>query len=186
MISCEQGGVITWLADTSLALLTAVIFFAVYLAAAVVLVVLYLVRRSGHAAALGPLSPGLLSPLGLIFGLLVGFLVADVWSDRAQAATAVGQEASALRDVDLLSSAFPAQQPQIRQLLRDQIDEYVAGEWPRMADGQGTLTLAPALLVQIRGVVLGVPIQSDGQRVAQDRLETSIDRALEAAAPAWR
>ncbi|MCE0766231.1 DUF4239 domain-containing protein [Pseudonocardia kujensis] len=180
MIGCEQGRVISWLVDTSLALLTAVIFLAVYLAAAVVLAVLYLARRSGHAAALGPLSPGLLSPLGLIFGLLVGFLVADVWSDRAQAATSVSQEASALRDVDLLSSAFPAERPEIRQLLRDQIDEYVTTEWPQMADGRATLSLAPALLVQIRGIVLGLPIQTDGQRVAQDRLETSIDRALEA------
>jgi hypothetical protein len=180
VIGCEQGGVISWLAGASLALLTAMVFLAVFLAAAVVLAVLYLLRRAGHVSALGPLSPGLLSPLGLIFGLLVGFLVADVWADRDQAAGAVSQEASALRDIDLLSSAFPAQQPQIRELLRGQIDEYVTTEWPDMADGQATLTLAPALLVQAQAVVLTLPVQSDGQRVAQDRLETSIDRALEA------
>jgi hypothetical protein len=46
--------------------------------------------------------------MGLIFGLLVGFLVADVWADHERAATAVSHEASALRDVDLLARMFPA------------------------------------------------------------------------------
>jgi len=89
-----------------------------------------------------------MAPLGLIFGLLVGFLVADVWADRARAASAVSQEASALRDIDLLAGAFPASQPQVRQLLREQIDNYVATEWPQMSAGQATLVVAPAQLVQ--------------------------------------
>ena len=109
-----------------------------YVAVVLVLVVLFLVRRRGHDAALGPLSPGLMAPLGLIFGLLVGFLVADVWADRAGAASAVSQEASALRDIDLLAGAFPAAQPQVRQLLRDQIDDYVTIEWPEMSAGEAT------------------------------------------------
>ena len=180
MITCEQGGVIPWLADTSIALLSAPIFLALYLASGVILLVLHLLRRAGHADVVGPLSPGLLSPLGLIFGLLVGFLVAEVWSDRDKAAAAVSQEASALRDIDLLTGAFPVEQPRVRQLLRDQIDGYVAVEWPEMSGGRATLTLAPVLLVEVQGIVLGLPVQTEGQRVAQDRLETSIDRALEA------
>jgi hypothetical protein len=142
--------------------------------------VLWAARRRGHEAALGPLSPGLMAPLGLIFGLLVGFLVADVWADRARAASAVSQEASALRDVDLLAGAFPAVQPQVRGLLRDQVDEYVTTEWPQMSAGQATLVVAPAKLVQLQGLVLGLPIATDGQRVAQNQLVVSIDRALEA------
>ena len=171
---------VRWLALAPLPLLAATTAIAMYLAAALVLAVLFLARRRGHLAALGPLSPGLLSPLGLIFGLLVGFLVADVWANHGQATSAVNEEASALRDVDLLSSAFPAQQLQIRQLLRDQIDEYVGTEWPEMSDGQATLIVAPEKLVQLQGLVLSLPVQADGQRVAQDRLVTSIDRALEA------
>ena len=78
---------IAWLAHAPLPLLTAMIFLAMYLSVVLVLVVLYAVRRRGHDGALGALSPGLMAPLGLIFGLLVGFLVADVWADRAEAAT---------------------------------------------------------------------------------------------------
>jgi uncharacterized RDD family membrane protein YckC len=62
-----------WLTYAPLPLLAFLIFFALYLVAALVLGVLVLVRRCGHLSSLGPLSPGLLSPMGLIFGLLVGF-----------------------------------------------------------------------------------------------------------------
>jgi hypothetical protein len=168
-----------WLAHAPLPLLALVVFAAVYLTAALVVGLLLVGRRRGHSSWLGPLSPGLLAPMGLIFGLLVGFLVADVWADRDQAAGAVGEEASALRDVDLLMGAFPAQQPEVRQLLRDQIDQYVTTEWARMSDGQATLAVVPARLVQVQAIALALPVQTDGQRVAQDRLVTSIDRALE-------
>src|SRR5262245_43103287 len=140
---------IEWLAHAALPLMTATIFLAMYAAAALVLVVLYIARRRGHDAALGPLSPGLMAPLGLIFGLLVGFLVADVWADRAAVGSAISEEASALRDIDLLTAEFPGAQPQVRQLLRDQIDAYVTVEWPQMSTGQATLVTAPAQLVQV-------------------------------------
>ena len=128
----------------------------------------------------------MMAPLGLIFGLLVGFLVADVWADRARAASAVSQEASALRDIDLLAGAFPASQPQVRQLLREQIDNYVATEWPQMSAGQATLVVAPAQLVQAHSLVLSLPIATDGQRVAQNQLVETIDRATGGSARAWR
>jgi hypothetical protein len=171
---------IAWFAQVPLVVLTAAVFLALYLAVVLILVVLLVVRRRGHDATLGPLSPGLMAPLGLIFGLLVGFLVADVWADRARAASAVSQEASALRDIDLLAGAFPASQPQVRQLLREQIDNYVATEWPQMAAGQATLVVAPAQLVQAQSLVLSLPVATDGQRVAQNQLVETIDRALEA------
>ena len=46
--------------------------------------------------------------------------------------------------------------------------------------GQGTGLVAPAQLVQVQSLVLGLPIGTDGQRVAQNQLVVSIDRALEA------
>ena len=171
---------VEWLEHAPLALLTAVVFLAVYLAGALVLVVLYFARRWGRGDALGPLSPGLLSPLGLIFGLLVGFLVADVWSDRDAAAAAVSQEASALRDVDLLIGAFPDRQPDVRRLMREQIDQYVTTEWPQMSGGRATLTVVPTRLIDVQEIALSLSVQTDGQRVAQDRLVTAVDEALEA------
>src|SRR5690349_6281088 len=106
--------------------------------------------------------------MGLIFGLLVGFLVADVWADRDRAAGAVSEEASALRDIDLLAATFPAQHAQVQQLLRDQNDEYVRSEWPRMSGGQATLTVTPTQLVAAQSLTLSLPVQTDVQRVAPE------------------
>jgi hypothetical protein len=79
-----------------------------------------------------------------------------------------------------LAGAFPASQPQVRQLLREQIDNYVVTEWPQLSAGQATLVVAPAQLVQAQILVLGLPIATDGQRVAQNQLVETFDRALEA------
>lgn len=170
----------TWPAATPIPVLALLIFVTLYLVVAIVLGGLVLARRRGFLSSLGPLSPGLLSPMGLIFGLLVGFLVADVLADRSHAEDAVSREASALRDTDLLTAEFPAQRPEVRLLLAEQIDRYVADEWPLMARGQATIAAAPPALVRAHAVAVGLPVRSDGQRVVQDRLVSAIERALEA------
>jgi hypothetical protein len=50
-----------------------------------------------RARAFKALSPGMLPPLGIIFGLLVGFIAVQVWNDFDRAKAAVASEASALR-----------------------------------------------------------------------------------------
>jgi hypothetical protein len=171
---------IAWLGHAPLLAVAAAVFLALYVAAALLVGVLALAHRGGWVESLGPLSPGLLAPLGLIFGLLVGFLVADVWSDRAAAESAITEEASALRDVDLLMGAFPEGRPRVQELLREQIDDYVDTEWPQMADSRATIAAAPRRLVEVQSIALSLPVGTEGQRVAQDRLVTAVDRALEA------
>ena len=51
-------------------------------------------------------SPGLLSPLGAIFGLLVVFIIFQVFNDFDRAQMAVDREASAIRTVVLLAGSF--------------------------------------------------------------------------------
>src|SRR6266404_9036859 len=64
-------------------------------------------------------SPGMLPPLGIIFGLFVAFLAAQVWGDIDRAAAAVSREASALRSVEILAASFPGQpEAQLRALIR--------------------------------------------------------------------
>jgi len=60
-----------------------------------------------RASAFKALSPGILPPLGIIFGLLVGFIAAQVWSDFERAKVAVANEASVLRTVNLLAQSNP-------------------------------------------------------------------------------
>jgi hypothetical protein len=51
-------------------------------------------------------DPGILSPLGVVFGLLVVFTAAQVWADLERVNSAVADEASALRDVVLLANSL--------------------------------------------------------------------------------
>jgi len=92
-------------------------------------------------------SVGLLSPLGIIFGLMVVFSVGEVWNNIDRAKLAVDREASAIRMVELLAATFPGEpEAQIRNLIRRHIDEAVSAEWPAVAKQSASLRdAAPAL-----------------------------------------
>jgi hypothetical protein len=47
--------------------------------------------------------------LGIIFGLFVAFIAAQVWGDSDRANAAVDREASALRSVVILAASFPGE-----------------------------------------------------------------------------
>jgi hypothetical protein len=75
-----------------------------------------------RAHAFKGVSPGLLPPLGIIFGLLVAFLATQAWGDVDRAHTAVNREASALRAVVLLAESFPGESgSRLRELIRRHI-----------------------------------------------------------------
>jgi hypothetical protein len=96
-----------WLLNLPVVWMAVVIFAATYLVAALIDWIVMRLAVGDRAKAFKGLSPGMLPPLGIIFGLLVGFIAAQVWSDFEKAKVAVANEASALRTVNLLSAAFP-------------------------------------------------------------------------------
>ena len=71
------------------------------------MLVMFAAKGERAARAFKSMSPGMLPPLGIIFGLFVAFLAAQVWSDFDRAQAAVSREASSLRAVLLLSGGFP-------------------------------------------------------------------------------
>jgi hypothetical protein len=86
------------------ALMALAIFAVTYVAAAGIYWAVTRLAVDDRARAFKALSPGMLPPLGIIFGLLVAFVAAQVWSDFDRARVAVASEASALRGVVLLAS----------------------------------------------------------------------------------
>jgi uncharacterized protein DUF4239 len=127
------------------------------------------------------LSPGMLPPMGLLFGLIVGFLAAQVWSDAGRAQDAVNREASALRSVVLLAEAFPGQ-PETRMdgLVRRQIQIAVDDEWPAMAEQRATLAVVSAPLAAALRLAVSLSPRTDGQRDAQREIVSSLQAALDA------
>jgi hypothetical protein len=60
-----------------------------------------------RASSFKAISAGMLSPLGIIFGLFVVFTAAQVWQDNERANREVNREASALRAVVVLAASLP-------------------------------------------------------------------------------
>ena len=172
---------IDWLHDLPFAWFVVVVFAATYLVAAAISWAVLALAVGEQARAFKGVSPGMLPPLGLIFGLVVGFLAAQVWNDVGQAQTAVNREASALRSVVILGATFPGRpEARMRTLVRRHIDEAVNGEWPAMAGQHASLSVIPASLAQALHFDLALTPQSEGQKVAQREIAGALETALDA------
>jgi hypothetical protein len=100
-----------WLHNLPILLMTLVVFGFTYLLTAGIYALVTVLAKGERARAFKAVSPGLLSPLAIIFGLFVAFTAAQVWSDSERANAAVDREASALRAVVVLAAAFPGVPP---------------------------------------------------------------------------
>jgi hypothetical protein len=119
--------------------------------------------------------------MGTIFGLLVVFIVVQVWNDMDRAALDVDREASALRLVVLLASTFPGEpEAQIRNLVRRHIDEAVLVEWPTMGKRSASLKVASHALDEALQLALSLAPNSAGQIAAQREMVTALENALDA------
>jgi hypothetical protein len=86
-----------------------------------------------------------------------------------------------LRAVVLLAAAFPGEpEAKLRKNIQDHIDDVVTREWPAMAHGGATLTMAPPRLAEaLRVAILYVP-SGEGQVAAQREIIEALQAALDA------
>ena len=122
----------------------------------------------------------MLPPLGIVFGLFVAFIAAQVWNDNERAEAAVNREASALRTAVVLSPDFAEAGERLRRLIRAHIKETITEEWPKLAHQSATLSFAPPFLAQALQLTLGLTPDNDGQRVAQREIAVAIGNAFDA------
>jgi hypothetical protein len=123
----------------------------------------------------------MLPPLAVLFGLFVAFAASQVWTDNDRANASVDREASALRSVVLLATAFPGEpETRLRSLIRSYIGDAVAQEWPMMAHGTATLQVTPYALAEALQLTLAVTPSSQGQQTAQREITTALENALDA------
>ena len=170
-----------WLHNLPVKWMAVAVFAIVYLSTGAIFAIIMLLGRGNWARVFKGASPGLLSPLGTIFGLLVVFTIFQVWGDFDRAVLAVDREASALRTVVLLATSFPGErETQIRNLVRRHIDEAIATEWPEMAKGSATLNVAPPALAELLHLALSLTPQSQGQIVAQCEIVAALENAMDA------
>jgi hypothetical protein len=170
-----------WLHNLPILWMALVVFGFTYLVAAAIHLIVSLLAVGERARSFKAVSAGMLSPLGVVFGLFVVFTAAQVWGDTDRANTAVNREASALRSVVNLASSFPGEpEARVRTLVRSYIEEAAMREWPMMAQGTATLRLAPAPLVEVLQLDLSLAPATVGQQLAQHEMATAVENALDA------
>lgn len=170
-----------WVLGLPIVWMAVLILGATYLVTAAIYVVVTRLATGERGRAFKAISPGVLPPLAIIFALLAAFLASQVWNDTDRASAAVNREASALRAVVLLATAFPGEtESRLRELVRRHIEDAVNQEWPAMAHRSATLTLVPARLADALRVAFTLDPHGEGQLTAQRELIASLQNALEA------
>jgi hypothetical protein len=170
-----------WLHTLPFWMMALAVFGITYLAAAGILTIIMVLAKGERGRMFKSVSAGLLSPLGTIFGLLVVFILAQVWSALDRAEVAVDHEASALRMVVLLSKSYGGEpESNIRGLIRRHIDEVVYSEWPMMQNNSASLKVSPPAVSDALQTVLSLDPKGEGQIAAQREMVTSFEKALDA------
>ena len=171
---------INWVQNLPIGFLIVVVLVGMSIATAAIYAAVMAVAGSPRGPRL-QISPGMLPPMALVFALLVGFLVAQLWSNVADARTAVNQEAGSLRSVVLLMHAFPrTSAASMDAFVREHIDTASQREWPAMAHQNASLTVVPKALAGALDLALSLKPTTTGQQLAQHEIVTSLQSALDA------
>jgi hypothetical protein len=80
-----------WFHSLPVAWMALLVFGSTYFVVVVIYAVVRLFAVGERTRAFKAVSPGMLPPLGIVFGLFVGFTAAQVWSESASANVAVGR-----------------------------------------------------------------------------------------------
>ena len=170
-----------WLHNLPVGGMALIVFGVTYLVAAVIYVAVMALAVGERARSFKAISPGMLPPLGIIFGLFVAFTAAQVWNDNERANAAVNREASALRAVVVLAANLPEEPKEhLRNLIRRYIEETTTQEWPMMAQGAATLKAMPSSLAEALQLTLALAPTSQGQQIAQREITSALENALDA------
>ena len=172
---------IEWLYHLPVVWMALVVFLATALVAMAIYVGVLALATGDRAQAFKAVLPAVLTPLAVVFGLLVGFLAAQVWSEADRASAAVIREASALRTIVVLAGSFPKErEAHIRAFVRRHIQEAVSQEWPAMAHQRATLTMLRTSDAEALQVILSLVPESDAQAFAKREMAAALQSALDA------
>ena len=173
---------IGWVDDLPLGWLALVVFAGVFGVSAAIYFAVMTTATGSRGEAFKGVSPGMLPPMALVWGLIVGFLAAGLWTDVGTARTAVNREASALRSAVLVTAAaFPGRtSARMNALVREQIQDAATREWPAMAEQHATLTVVSAPLAAALNLALHLHTRTSGQAAAQREIVSQLEGALDA------
>ena len=170
-----------WLHNLPVLWMALVVFGVTYLIAASIYAGVNAFAVGERARAFKAISPGILSPMGIVFGLYLAFTAAQVWGDIDRANAAVNREASALSAIVILAASFPGEpEQQTRALVRRYIENTASQEWPMMARHSAKPTITPASLAEALRLDLSLTPLNWGQETASARSQLPSQSVLDA------
>src|SRR5215212_9436384 len=145
-----------------------------------VLLVQWGIRRRWPALARGEHNDVvgfIIAVVGVIYAVLLGFVVIISWESFNEAEQVVGLEASALRSIYRESVALPPEtQDAVQDLVREYATEVTTYEWPAMADARPGDPRVGEVLDQMAGEIASAPITTAAQ---QEFVGAEVDRLSE-------
>src|SRR6266853_4643236 len=170
-----------WLQNLPVGSMALLVFTLTYLVTWGIFAIVTSRAAGGQTRIFKGVSPGMLPPLGIIFGLFVAFIASQVWNDIDRAHAAVNREADALSTVLFLSASFPGEpEARLRDLTRRHIQETVTNEWPMMARQSASLPVTPLALAEELQLILAIAPHSEGQVTAQREIVSALKNAIDA------
>jgi hypothetical protein len=170
----------SWFYGLHVVWMSVVVLAGVAVGNGIIYYAVFTLATPARAPAFKLMSPVMLTPLAVVFGLITGFLAAQVWGDAERANAAVTREAGALDTVVLLAASFPDMQKRIRALVRRHVEEAVAQEWPAMAQQDRTLPMLAAADREGIELMLSTLPQTNAQTIAQHEMVEAFRTALDA------
>jgi Protein of unknown function (DUF4239) len=169
-----------WIESQSTTIIALIVFGAAYLSAALIFCVAAFLSRRPIAKALQAVTPGILSPLGTILGILIAFLAVRVWTNLDHAQEHIGREVSALREVVILANSLPVDvRARVREAIRKHLEAVVSEDWPAMAEARISLRSFPPHLEEAMDAILSFAPVGANQQLVQNHALTALEDALE-------
>lgn len=172
---------ITWIESHSLPVIALFGCGFCFAIAALVFVLTVAVSSTRLGKHLDFVAPPLVTPLGVILGLLLAFLAARVWTNVDRANAFVEQEANAIRELVRVADDLPsAIGDEIRGGVRTYLQWVLGEDWPSMMSGNGALRVSLPGIRATNAALAAFDTPRSGLRLMQQKAVAAADKVREA------
>ena len=172
---------ISWLESQPVPVIVVLGYMLCFSMAAAIFIVGWLLSRTRFADDLSFITPTLLTPLGVILGLLLVFLSSRVWTNVDRASIAASQEATAVQELRRVADELP---PAVADPIRDGVGVYLKwvqqDDWPSMMSGNGSLRVRLPGIAEAMKALADYDATVSGQRNVQEAALAAIGKVRDA------
>jgi hypothetical protein len=172
---------ISWLESQPVPVIVVIGYMFCFSIAVATFIIGWLLSRTRFADDLSFITPSLLTPLGVILGLLLVFLSSRVWTNVDRASVAASQEAIAVQELRRVADQLP---PEVADPIREGVRAYLSwvqqDDWPKMMSGNGSFRIKLPGLADAAKALVDYDAAISGQQEVQDEALAAIGKVRDA------